>query len=65
LIAINVGSDMDVIPEIVFCMLVIMALVTTFMTMPLLRLMLEQPPEIEDDVSNGRSSDTGDLVHAV
>lgn len=37
LIAINVGRDMGVIPDSVFCMLVIMALVTTFMTTPLLR----------------------------
>ena len=37
LIAINVGRDMGVIPDSVFCMLVIMALVTTFMATPLLR----------------------------
>lgn len=40
LIAINVGRDMGVIPDSVFCMLVIMALVTTFMTTPLLRRLL-------------------------
>ncbi len=37
LIAINVGRDIGVIPDSVFSMLVIMALVTTFMTTPLLR----------------------------
>lgn len=37
LIAINVGRELGVIPPSVFSMLVIMALVTTFMTMPLLR----------------------------
>jgi len=40
LIAINVGRDLGVIPESVFCMLVIMALATTFLTTPLLRRLL-------------------------
>lgn len=40
LIAINVGRDLGVIPDSVFCMLVIMALVTTFLTTPLLRRLL-------------------------
>lgn len=46
LIVINVGRDLGVIPDSVFCMLVIMALVTTFMTAPLLRLFLpkDEPP---------------------
>jgi Kef-type K+ transport system membrane component KefB len=40
LIVINVGKDLGVIPDSVFCMLVLMALVTTLMTTPvLLRLM--------------------------
>jgi Kef-type K+ transport system membrane component KefB len=40
LIVINLGYDLGVIPPSVFCMLVIMALVTTLMTTPvLLRLM--------------------------
>jgi Kef-type K+ transport system membrane component KefB len=37
LIAINVGRELHVIPDNVFCMLVLMAVVTTFMTSPLLR----------------------------
>ncbi|MEO8494401.1 MAG: cation:proton antiporter [Planctomycetota bacterium] len=40
LIAINVGRDLGVIPDSVFCMLVIMALATTFLTTPLLRRLL-------------------------
>ena len=36
LIVINVGRDLGVIPDSVFCMLVLMALVTTVMTTPLL-----------------------------
>lgn len=40
LIAIKVGRDIGVIPDSVFCMLVIMALVTTLMTTPLLRRLL-------------------------
>lgn len=37
LIIINLGYEMRVIPKSVFCMLVLMALVTTFMTTPILR----------------------------
>lgn len=37
LIVINLGKDMGVIPDSVFCMLVMMALVTTFMTTPLIQ----------------------------
>jgi Kef-type K+ transport system membrane component KefB len=36
LIVINLGRDLDVIPESVFCMLVLMAILTTVMTTPLL-----------------------------
>jgi len=36
LIVINVGRDLGVIPESLFCMLVLMALLTTFMTTPIL-----------------------------
>jgi Kef-type K+ transport system membrane component KefB len=36
LIVINVGKDLGVIPDSVFCMLVLMALLTTFMTTPIL-----------------------------
>jgi Kef-type K+ transport system membrane component KefB len=40
LIVINIGYDMGVIPKSMFFMLVLMAVVTTFMTTPLLRLAL-------------------------
>lgn len=40
LIAINVGRELKVIPDSVFCMLVIMAIATTLLTTPLLRLLL-------------------------
>jgi Kef-type K+ transport system membrane component KefB len=36
LIAINIGKDLGVIPDSVFCMLVIMALLTTIITTPIL-----------------------------
>ena len=36
LIVINVGKDLGVIPDSVYCMLVLMAMVTTFMTTPIL-----------------------------
>jgi Kef-type K+ transport system membrane component KefB len=40
LIVINLGKDYGIIPDSVFCMLVMMALVTTFMTTPLLKTMV-------------------------
>ncbi|MCA9212123.1 MAG: cation:proton antiporter [Planctomycetales bacterium] len=43
LIAINVGRELGVVPDNVFCMLVIMALVTTFVTTPLLHRFLRDP----------------------
>lgn len=41
LIVINVGRDLGVLPDSVFCMLVLMALVTTVMTTPLLLRFME------------------------
>jgi Kef-type K+ transport system membrane component KefB len=49
LIVINVGYDLGVIPPSVFCMLVIMALVTTFMTTPIL-LWLMRGTELEPHI---------------
>jgi Kef-type K+ transport system membrane component KefB len=46
LIVINVGRDLGVLPDSVFCMLVLTALVTTFMTTPLL-LWLKKGTELE------------------
>jgi Kef-type K+ transport system membrane component KefB len=46
LIVINVGKDLGVIPDSVFCMLVLMALITTMMTTPLL-LTLARGTELE------------------
>jgi Kef-type K+ transport system membrane component KefB len=46
LIVINVGYDLGVIPKSVFCMLVLMALLTTFMTTPVL-LWLMRGTELE------------------
>jgi len=40
LIVLNIGFDLGFIPQNVFTMLVIMAVVTTVMTGPLLRLLL-------------------------
>lgn len=48
LIAINVGREMGVIPPSVFCMLIIMAVVTTFMTSPILRRLL---PHVDTSVA--------------
>ena len=40
LIAVNIGRDLGVIPESVFCMMVLMAITTTLMTAPALRRLL-------------------------
>lgn len=44
LIVLNIGLDLGIISPTLFTMLVIMALVTTFMTSPLLRLLLRKDP---------------------
>jgi len=49
LIVINVGYDLKVIPQSVFCMLVIMALVTTAMTTPVL-LFFMRGTELEEGI---------------
>jgi Kef-type K+ transport system membrane component KefB len=49
LIVVNLGYDMRVIPKSVFCMLVLMALVTTVMTTPLL-LRLMRGTELEPHI---------------
>jgi Kef-type K+ transport system membrane component KefB len=43
LVAINIGRDLGIVPDSVFAMLVIMALVTTLMTSPLLRWLVPEP----------------------
>ena len=40
LIAVNIGRDLGVIPDTIFCIMVIMAIVTTLMTSPILRRLL-------------------------
>ena len=50
LIVINIGYDLGVIPKSLFCMLVLMAVVTTIMTTPLL-LVLRRGTEIEDPIA--------------
>jgi Kef-type K+ transport system membrane component KefB len=47
LIILNIGLDLGVIPPTIFAMLVIMALVTTFMTTPILSL-IYPPDELEE-----------------
>lgn len=49
LVVINVGKDLGVIPDTMFCMLVLMALATTFMTTPLL-LRLMRGTELEEPI---------------
>lgn len=44
LIVINLGRELGVLPDSVFCMLVLMAVITTFMTAPLLNWLLAKQP---------------------
>lgn len=48
LIALNIGLDMGVISPTLFAMMVIMALVTTAMTSPIVSLLIPQTPEHEE-----------------
>jgi Kef-type K+ transport system membrane component KefB len=55
LIALNIGLDIGVISQTVFSMMVLMALVTTFMTSPLMKLVYRPEPVTEEpdvDVPN-------------
>ena len=47
LIALNIGYDLGILSQRIFAMLVVMALVTTFMTGPLLTLFAERVPASE------------------
>lgn len=49
LVILNVGLDLGILSPVVFSMLVLMALVTTFMTSPLLAMI--QPPSAQDVVA--------------
>ena len=40
LIAVNIGRDLGVIPDTIFCIMVVMAIVTTLITAPVLRRLL-------------------------
>jgi Kef-type K+ transport system membrane component KefB len=61
LIVVNVGYDLGLLPKSVFFMLVCMAVVTTFLTTPILRLLLRAQEKVSSDntfaaaveVSNG------------
>src|SRR5262249_54773744 len=57
LIVINLGKDLGVIPDSVYCMLVLMAVLTTFMTTPLL-LWLARGTELEPLILR-RSQESG------
>lgn len=50
LIVLNIGLDLNIISRELFTMLVLMALITTFMTSPLLQVLLRQHPWVELDV---------------
>jgi Kef-type K+ transport system membrane component KefB len=54
LIVLNIGLDLHVITPQLFTILVIMACVTTFMTAPLLEVLLRRHPWVEIDVEAGR-----------
>jgi Kef-type K+ transport system membrane component KefB len=67
LVVINVGKDLGVVPDNVYCMLVLMALFTTLMTTPVL-LYLMKGTELESSLERSRASGTSvreyaDLTH--
>ena len=47
LIVLNIGLDLGIISPTLFTMLVLMALVTTLMTTPMLQLILRKHPWVE------------------
>ena len=55
LIALNIGYDLGVLSPRIFTMLVIMALVTTALTGPLLTLFAAKAPRVADDLMPARS----------
>jgi Kef-type K+ transport system membrane component KefB len=63
LIVLNMGLDLGVISPKLFTMLVIMALVTTFMTTPILQLLLRRHPWVERATAS-RLEALGDGSHA-
>lgn len=46
LIAVNIGRDLGVIPDTIFCIMVVMAIVTTVTTAPALRWLLPGKPQL-------------------
>ncbi len=55
LVALNIGLDIGVIPPSLFTLMVIMALVTTIMTTPLLQWIYPASERVEHSVSEARS----------
>ncbi len=55
LIVLNVGFEMHIISPVLFAMMVLMALVTTFATTPILHLVMNEEPEQETRPSRTRS----------
>ncbi len=51
LIAVNIGRELGVIPDTIFCMMVVMAIVTTLMTAPVLRRLLPNDRMATPDAS--------------
>lgn len=62
LVILNIGLELGVIPPTLFSILVIMALVTTFMTSPLLQWLR---PDIDDEVERASEADDGESVQRV
>jgi Kef-type K+ transport system membrane component KefB len=62
LVILNIGLDLKVISPALFSMMVLMALVTTFMTTPLLQLIYREAPsrvvvgELENVASQGATA---------
>jgi Kef-type K+ transport system membrane component KefB len=55
LVVLNIGLDLGILSPLVFSMLVLMALITTFMTSPLVRLMNRRSPSLKATPIRNRS----------
>lgn len=61
IVVLNIGYEMGILPKPIFVMLVLMALVTTFMTTPLLSLIHKVFPERESESSRLRQAALGEF----
>jgi Kef-type K+ transport system membrane component KefB len=65
LVIITIGKELGVVPDSLFAILVIMALVTTFMAAPLIDLTYRYRPEVAPAPASGRTAPQGGPQHVL